>query len=133
MKEIALYFVILSGVYDLLLGLFVIRSTRRDDPFTKTVWTSFITLGGFLLFAGVVLIWAAFDLQTRGPVVAWQGLLRFGAAGAIFYAQKQGYVAESMKATTRAAAIIDIVVAALYFVILLGVWHWPVVKLLLGG
>jgi hypothetical protein len=133
MKEISVYFVILSGVYDLILGVFLIRSSRRDDPFTKAVWASFMTLGGFLLFAGLVLIWAAFDLGTRGPVVAWQGLLRFGAAGVIFYALKQGYTAQSMKAATRGAAIIDIVVGALYFVILLGVWHWPLIALLSGG
>jgi hypothetical protein len=133
MREISIYFVILSGIYDLALGLFLIGSSRRDDPFTKAVWASFITLGGFLLFAGVVLIWAAFDLTTRGPVVAWQGLLRFGAASAIFYALKQGYVAESMQATTRGAGIIDVIVGFLYFVILLGVWHWPMIKLLSGG
>jgi hypothetical protein len=37
-----------------------------------------------------------------------------------------------MKAATRGAAIIDIVVGALYFVILLGVWHWPLIALLSG-
>lgn len=53
-------------------------------------FVALITLGTFLMMAAACLMWASEDIETRAPVVFWQGLVRLSAAGSVLYAVPAG-------------------------------------------
>ena len=104
-------FVIATGVLDMLLGL-----ATAVPALLKAEAATFLPMsmiGGFLLFCGAVLVWAAQDVAARGPVIFWQGLLRVFAVIVILGGIRVGLVDAK---SALPAALIDIVVGPLYLI-----------------
>lgn len=84
-------FVFITGALDVLLGIWIaLPGVLHPEPAT---FLNSIMLGAFLIFCGVVLMWASKDLRTRAFVVLWQGLVRATAVTAIFIGLRYGWSA----------------------------------------
>ena len=114
-------FVFVTGAMDILVGLatwigpFYNAETGVFGEFSnpaKGTLVAFMTLGAFLMFAGAALMWASKDLETRAPIVFWQGLVRMTAVLSILYAIPHGmsYVQE------YGVAVFDGIISLVYLV-----------------
>lgn len=101
-------FVIITGILDLLLGLFLaIPAIVKADP---AAFLNPIMLGAFLMFCGACLIWAAHDIAARAPVIFWQGLVRLAAVATILI----GLQAELVPSENLIFALMDGIVGPVY-------------------
>ena len=103
-------FVLITGALDFPIGLAVAVPAVLDPQ--PENFTALVTLGAFLCFASAVLMWSAQDLQTRAPIVVWQGLVRLIAVAGILYAVATGMA----EMNQIAVGVFDGVVCAVYFV-----------------
>lgn len=103
-------FVYVTGILDLALGIWIaLPALRNPQPAT---FLSSIMLGAFLVFCGLVLMWAAGDIKARAPVVLWQGLVRYVAVITIAIGVSNGLVGRE----NLAFGIMDLVIATVYVV-----------------
>ena len=66
--------VFFTGLLNVPIGLGLIaQGAYAQNPDTITIT---IVLGAFILNAGAMLMWASQNLQTRAPLVVWNGLVR---------------------------------------------------------
>lgn len=74
---------IITGALDIPIGLATIAAAvfQPQDEHLAALTTA----GAFLIFAGAALVWAAADLDTRAPIVFWQGFVRLTAVVSILY------------------------------------------------
>ena len=103
-------FVLITGALDFPIGLAVAVPAVLDPQ--PENFTALVTLGAFLCFASAALMWSAQDLQTRAPIVVWQGLVRLIAVAGILYAVATGMA----EMNQIAVGVFDGVVCAVYFV-----------------
>ena len=85
-------FVLVTGALDIPIGLATLAAALlqpNDEHFAALT-----TAGAFLLFAGAALMWASQELETRAPIVFWQGFVRLTAVASILYMVPAG-LAES--------------------------------------
>lgn len=132
MKKAIQWFIVVSGIYDLAIGLGMILATLSSAVGQPATWTLSMMTGGFLAFCGAALIWAAQDVPSRGSVIFWQGLLRLFAVAVIFHAVSKAYTAPAEANSSIIAAIIDLVTATIYGIGLLFAWRLSLPRLLLG-
>ena len=81
-------FVFWTGASDYLVGLATwggAIGVAMAEP-DKGRFVPLITLGTFLLMAAACLVWASRDLESRAPIVFWQGLVRLSAVLGVLYA-----------------------------------------------
>ena len=119
-------FVLVTGVMDILLGLAVSIPVLLAAK-TPVFVVSFM-LGGFLMFCGAVLMWAAYDLAARGPVVFWQGLLRLLAVGTMLYALSAGLAGSE----TYFSLVVDSIVGPVYLIGVTRLLGLPPHKIFMG-
>lgn len=81
-------FVYWTGALDFLVGAATWGGALYDPQPGQFV--ALMTLGMFLMMAAACLMWASKDMQSRYPVMFWQGLVRLTAVSAVIYAVPQG-------------------------------------------
>lgn len=81
-------FVYITGALDYLVGAGVWASAIADPQ--PGVFVANMTLGMFLMMSAACLVWASKDMQSRSPVIFWQGLVRLTAASSVLYAVPAG-------------------------------------------
>ena len=119
-------FVLITGALDFPIGLAVAVPAVLDPQ--PGNFTALVTLGAFLCFAAAALMWSAQDLQTRAPIVVWQGLVRLVAVMGILYA-----IGTGMQGSEQlAVCIFDGIVCAVYFVGCIKLTGASPLQLLLG-
>lgn len=118
-----------SGFYDVAIGLYLMGTTRGG---ASDAWLVTQTVAAFLVFAGALLIWAAADLGRRAPVVLWQGMVRFWAAGATLIAFSNGWLEAAKTQAALGAAAVDVVTGVVYFGGVALLWRGGVIRALLG-
>ena len=81
-------FVYITGALDYLVGAGVwAQAISNPQP---GVFVAYMTLGMFLVMAAACLVWASRDMESRAPVIFWQGLVRLTAVGSVLYAVPAG-------------------------------------------
>ena len=101
-------FVFITGALDIPIGLAAIAAALFEPH--DTHFAALMTVGAFLLFAGAALMWATDDLETRAPIVFWQGFVRLTAVASILYMVPAG-LAESWQ---YGVAIFDGIIGSVY-------------------
>ncbi len=81
-------FVFITGALDYLVGLGVWIGALSDPQ--PGVFVANMTLGMFLMMAAACLVWASRDMESRAPVIFWQGLVRLTAVCSVLYAVPAG-------------------------------------------
>jgi hypothetical protein len=103
-------FVVVTGVLEILLALGAIAgAVAKIQP---AVFLPSVLIGAFLLFCAACLLWAAQDLQQRGPVIFWQGLLRLFAVILIGFSFSNGWVGNE----SLVPGVIDLIVGSAYVI-----------------
>ena len=73
-KKLFQQLVFFTGLLNFPIGLgMIIVGLYTQNPDTITIT---IVLGAFIINAGAMLMWASKNLQTRAPLVVWNGLVR---------------------------------------------------------
>ncbi len=103
-------FVLITGFLDIPIGLATWAAAIVEPH--DTHFGALMTVGSFLVFAGAALMWAAQDLDTRAPIVFWQGFVRLTAVASIVYMVPSG-LAESWQ---YAIVAFDGIIALVYIV-----------------
>ena len=78
-------FVFITAIFNFPIGLGMIaQALYTPNPDTLSIS---VVLGAFIIFAGAALMWASTNLQSRAPLVVWNGLVRIvGFASVLFTA-----------------------------------------------
>jgi hypothetical protein len=119
-------FVVITGVLEILLGLGAIAgAVAKVQP---AVFLQSVLIGAFLLFCAACLLWAAQDLQQRGPVLFWQGLLRVFAVIIIGISYSNGWVGTE----SLLPAFIDLIVGPTYIIGVMRLLHISPLRIFLG-
>lgn len=85
-------FVLITGALDIPIGLATWAAAIAEPH--DAHFGALMTCGAFLMFAGAALVWSSADLETRAPIVLWQGFVRLTAVASILYMVPAG-LAES--------------------------------------
>lgn len=81
-------FVFWTGALDFLVGAGTYYGAIDNPP--EGAFVGLMTLGSFLMMAAACLMWASQSIETRAPVIFWQGLVRLTAVSAGVYALLNG-------------------------------------------
>ena len=103
-------FVLITGALDIPIGMATIAAALLEPH--DSHFGALMTVGAFLMFAGAALVWSTADLETRAPIVFWQGFVRLTAVGSILYMVPAG-LAESWQ---YGVVAFDGVIALVYIV-----------------
>lgn len=85
-------FVFWTGALDFLVGAGTYYGAFANCP--DGAFVALMTLGSFLMMAAACLMWASQSIQTRAPVIFWQGLVRMTAVTAGGFALMHGLASE---------------------------------------
>lgn len=82
--------VFVAGLFNFPIGLgLIIPAFIKSNP--DTLITD-VVLGAFLICAGIMLIWASYNLNQRAPIIVWSGLVRLLGFITVFYTNVIGSV-----------------------------------------
>ncbi|WP_286292185.1 hypothetical protein [Vibrio apostichopi] len=120
-------FVKLTAWFNFLIGLgMMIPELVNPNPNTLVIA---VTLGAFLIFTGVALLWSTADFKTRSSIIVWGGLVRCVGFLVVAYAGVLGVA----PLTFVVIGVMDLIVAAIYFIGSVKASGLPFKRLLLGG
>jgi len=103
-------FILLTALFNFPIAIGMLLSVIQKP----TVETFIITavLSAFLIFAGLALLWAAKDIQTRAPIIVWNGLVRCIGFLSVAYATSLSLVPTIL----LLIAVMDVITALVYFI-----------------
>jgi hypothetical protein len=81
-------FVYITGALDFLIGAGTWGQALSDPQ--PGHFVAYMCLGAFLMMAAACLMWASKDMESRAPVIFWQGLVRLTAVCSVLYAVPAG-------------------------------------------
>ena len=103
-------FVLITGLLNFPIGMgIIVQALIKSEPESLV---NTVVLGAFILFAGAVLVWVSRDLNGRGSVLVWAGLVRLTAVAGVAYTFTIG----SVPIEQLVISSMDLIVALIYFV-----------------
>jgi hypothetical protein len=107
-------FVFLTALYSIYAGIRgnIRVFTSRDMPPAQAMMAS--TFGCMAVFIGVLLILCARDLEDRGSIVMWEGVLRLVAGSVMLHFTLQ----DTSGSMSRSRPFVDLIVGVIYVVAL---------------
>ena len=118
--------VFIVGVFNFPIGIGLIaQALMASNPEVMPIQ---IAAGAFIFFAGPALMWASRNLQTRAPIVTWNGMVRLcGFLGALYT-----YTIGGLPTALLAIAASDLILGFIFVIGSSKDTGIPVGKLLLG-
>lgn len=107
-------FVFLTGLYSIYAGIRANISVYRARGLAPPQAMMASVFGYMAVFIGVLLILCARDLQNRGPIVMWEGVLRLVAGSVMGYFTLK----DTSRTMARSRPFVDLTVGFIYVVAL---------------
>jgi len=118
--------VFIAGVFNFPISIgLIVHALISSNPEILPIQFAF---GAFIFFTGPALMWASRNLQTRAPIVAWNGLVRLcGFLGALYT-----YTIGGLPIALLAIVASDVVLGLIFIIGSSKHTGIPVGKLILG-
>lgn len=118
--------VLIAGILNFPIGLGTVYQTISTKTGEDLIHGAVVGL--FILFAGAALIWSTKNLNTRAPLIVWNGLVRLINVFIVAYAALGGGVTQMTLTITG----MDLMLAIIFTIGTVKVTEIPFSKLVLG-
>ncbi len=119
-------FILITSILNFPIGLMMIIQAISSKTGEALITNS--VAGAFIIFAGASLIWAIQEVNTRAPIILWNGLVRLFNVFLVSYASTVGDVPQAMIFATG----MDLVLAIVFIIGSVKITGIPFSKLVLG-
>ena len=126
MNKIFKTIVLIAGILNFPIGIMMIVQAISSKTGEALITNS--VAGAFIIFAGASLIWAIQEVNTRAPIILWNGFVRLFNVFLVSYATTVGDVPQEMIYTT----VMDLVLAIVFIIGSVKVTGIPFSKLVIG-
>lgn len=105
-------FVFVTALYSLYAGARGLYTTSRRSDLAPAQAMMSQVFGAMAMFLGVLLILCSRDLQARGSIVMWEGVLRLAAGGLMLF----WTLRDTTKTMSLGRPAFDLAVGAIYII-----------------